>query len=616
MKEGVDKSPQQKLQTPVAPQNEVSDGGEQLFQFKDKRSLSHNVEVLQKKADGFCGKNETAQLQGLANNYSNAVVQPKKNNTGLPDGLKTGIESLSGISMDDVQVHHNSGKPAQLNAHAYAQGNQIHLAPGQEKHLPHEAWHVVQQKQGRVNPTKQLKGTKVNDDSTLEKEADVMGGRAYQLMHHPSAQSQPNGPTAFLWNSTNSQPASKYYAHKNSYNHSKDVAQRKVIIGGNEMKRVKVGVANELHDIGGGVKLKKADPGGRSAKEKWVTDDYKRYYNNWNEFTDHDGNVPVPYGLAKRYPGWYNKPILTAGKFFILGENHGIFGYRELIKESNLQDQGRVLGEGGARDLMDKTLVVESPVANDPVKNNAGKVVEDLLEVRIPKSMYALLMFRVLLNMNKFKKELPENKWRPLYANAAAADKKRDKNTERPYFLDKKQKVYLKSDGYDPIATVRKNIKTLQNVLNNFVAPAPAHGAAIQPHVAQIGIAKPLVNQLVKDIKDPPNDLNKLRKNKANILPQIDAIMIPLRKIAQVETENFINKPAGHLDKYTKAAINDRKASTNLRNQAILHTILKAHANYWMAAMGDNHAGAIEKKVGKIPVVRYTDFFKGAKPAL
>lgn len=190
MKEGVDKSPQQKLQTPVAPQNEVSDGGEQLFQFKDKRSISHNVEVLQKKADGFCGKSDTAQLQGLANNYSNAVVQPKKNNTGLPDGLKTGIESLSGISMDDVQVHRNSGKPAQLNAHAYAQGNQIHLAPGQEKHLPHEAWHVVQQKQGRVKPTKQLKGTKVNDDSSLEKEADVMGSKAIQNKELTSMLSQ------------------------------------------------------------------------------------------------------------------------------------------------------------------------------------------------------------------------------------------------------------------------------------------------------------------------------------------------------------------------------------------------------------------------------------------
>lgn len=35
----------------------------------------------------------------------------------------------------------------------YSQGTDIHIGPGQEKHLPHEAWHVVQQKQGRVKPT-------------------------------------------------------------------------------------------------------------------------------------------------------------------------------------------------------------------------------------------------------------------------------------------------------------------------------------------------------------------------------------------------------------------------------------------------------------------------------
>lgn len=106
----------------------------------------------------------------------------KKNNTGLPDQLKSGVESLSGIDISDVKVHYNSSQPAQLNAHAYAQGNQIHVAPGQEKHLPHEAWHVVQQKQGRVKPTKQLKGkVSINDDVELEKEADVMGSRALQL---------------------------------------------------------------------------------------------------------------------------------------------------------------------------------------------------------------------------------------------------------------------------------------------------------------------------------------------------------------------------------------------------------------------------------------------------
>lgn len=107
--------------------------------------------------------------------------EPKlpQNNTGLPDTLKSGIESLSGLSMDNVKVHYNSSKPAQLNALAYAQGTDIHVSPGQEKHLPHEAWHVVQQKQGRVKPTMQMKeGVEVNDDKGLEREADVMGARA------------------------------------------------------------------------------------------------------------------------------------------------------------------------------------------------------------------------------------------------------------------------------------------------------------------------------------------------------------------------------------------------------------------------------------------------------
>ncbi len=108
-----------------------------------------------------------------------AQLKQKFNNTGLPDNLKHGIESLSGMSMDNVKVHYNSSKPSQLNAHAYAQGTDIHVAPGQEKHLPHEAWHVVQQAEGRVKPTKQMKGgVPVNDNAGLEREADVMGQQA------------------------------------------------------------------------------------------------------------------------------------------------------------------------------------------------------------------------------------------------------------------------------------------------------------------------------------------------------------------------------------------------------------------------------------------------------
>lgn len=109
------------------------------------------------------------------------TIQRKVNKTGMPDVLKNGIEHHSGISMDDVKVHYNSDKPSQLQAHAYAQGTDIHIAPGQEKHLAHEAWHVVQQKQGRVQPTRQMKGkVAINDDKGLEKEADRMGAKALQ----------------------------------------------------------------------------------------------------------------------------------------------------------------------------------------------------------------------------------------------------------------------------------------------------------------------------------------------------------------------------------------------------------------------------------------------------
>jgi len=57
-------------------------------------------------------------------------IQRSENKTGLPDQLKSGMESISGLSLSDVKVHRNSDKPAQLQAHAYAQGTDIHLGPG------------------------------------------------------------------------------------------------------------------------------------------------------------------------------------------------------------------------------------------------------------------------------------------------------------------------------------------------------------------------------------------------------------------------------------------------------------------------------------------------------
>ncbi|WP_373397017.1 DUF4157 domain-containing protein [Algoriphagus halophilus] len=159
-------------------------GVESAFPWVDNRSEAVAQRKLKKMANSSLQVQASVPLHRMEGNHlspKSPPIQKKENRTGLPDSLKSGIENLSGFTMDDVRVHYNSSKPAQLQAHAYAQGKDIHIASGQEKHLPHEAWHVVQQKQGRVKPTMQMKEkVNINDDAGLEKEADEMGLKAFQ----------------------------------------------------------------------------------------------------------------------------------------------------------------------------------------------------------------------------------------------------------------------------------------------------------------------------------------------------------------------------------------------------------------------------------------------------
>lgn len=149
--------------------------------------------ALQRKADAALQRMDDEELQGkfadsvqrmeeeeLQGKFAAPVQRETASSTqgGLPGNLQTGIESLSGHDMSDVQVHYNSSKPAEVGALAYTQGSSIHVGPGQEQHLPHEAWHTVQQRQGRVQPTGTVAGLPLNDDAGLEHEADVMGARA------------------------------------------------------------------------------------------------------------------------------------------------------------------------------------------------------------------------------------------------------------------------------------------------------------------------------------------------------------------------------------------------------------------------------------------------------
>ena len=183
-------------------------GGKNALEFADTRqnrmlqALAEPVQRLEDEDEMLQGKfenpvqreeDEAELLQGkfeqpaqrLGDEEDDELMQgkfetpeQKRNETGMSDNLKAGIEDLSGFAMDDVRVHYNSPEPATVQALAYTQGTDIYVAPGQEQHLPHEAWHVAQQMAGRVEPTTEVSGLPVNDCIELEHEADVMGARA------------------------------------------------------------------------------------------------------------------------------------------------------------------------------------------------------------------------------------------------------------------------------------------------------------------------------------------------------------------------------------------------------------------------------------------------------
>ncbi|MCC5667909.1 DUF4157 domain-containing protein [Nostoc sp. CHAB 5784] len=146
-------------------------------QIMVKQMVSPLVQQKNTLASVQSGEGEPIQrhkMSGVSNESIGASEKHKENKTGLPNHLKTAAENYSGYSLDDVKVHYNSPKPAQLQAYAYAQGTNIYVAPGRERDLRHEVGHVIQQKQGRVKPTIQAKGMAINDDLGLEKEADAM----------------------------------------------------------------------------------------------------------------------------------------------------------------------------------------------------------------------------------------------------------------------------------------------------------------------------------------------------------------------------------------------------------------------------------------------------------
>lgn len=135
-----------------------------------------NQALVQRMRAAEAGEPEESPLQRKSNGANQ-----------MPAEVQAKMESAFGADFSGVRIHANSSAATNAGALAYAQGNDIHFAPGQydphsqrgQQVLGHELTHVIQQKAGRVVPTGRVgSGVLVNDDESLEREADEMGARA------------------------------------------------------------------------------------------------------------------------------------------------------------------------------------------------------------------------------------------------------------------------------------------------------------------------------------------------------------------------------------------------------------------------------------------------------
>lgn len=174
----------EKMKMESAPSRvQQSKRNEESVQMVDNRALS----ALQAKMANIVQRAEDDEDDLLQGKFEQPAQRAESaNETGIPDSVKQRMEDSFGTDFSGVRVHPESSKAPEVGALAYTQGTDIHFAPGQFKPdtsagqqlLGHELAHVVQQAEGRVQPTTEIAGMPVNDNESLEREADALGAKA------------------------------------------------------------------------------------------------------------------------------------------------------------------------------------------------------------------------------------------------------------------------------------------------------------------------------------------------------------------------------------------------------------------------------------------------------
>lgn len=148
---------------------------------KNNTNLSNNSNRELAQLFSTIGNQSSIQLLGLESSPTQRTQDSEQN-------IIKKMENHFNSDFSNIKIHENSTTASNINALAYTQGNDIHFAPGEfnpsttkGKHLlSHELTHVVQQRNGRVKPTREINGMPINDNLSLEREADTNANKIIQ----------------------------------------------------------------------------------------------------------------------------------------------------------------------------------------------------------------------------------------------------------------------------------------------------------------------------------------------------------------------------------------------------------------------------------------------------
>jgi hypothetical protein len=138
-------------------------------------------------------------------------VPPPRGGRELPSDLRGRMERSFNTNLGGVRLREDASA-ADMDALAYTRGADITMAPGHfqphsgsgQRLIAHEVVHVLQQRADRVPSPRAEEGLPVNEDRSLEREADRLGRRASwglpapvqgtrgTVQHRPTGVTQPS----------------------------------------------------------------------------------------------------------------------------------------------------------------------------------------------------------------------------------------------------------------------------------------------------------------------------------------------------------------------------------------------------------------------------------------